>query len=233
MRSYIAALYSSSGRVVTGHNHGEAFGKLNEDEKNGDICSGFLDSDGRFLTEDCKFFAKHAYLIRHGECEEKYDAPLCDRGAEQICKLARHLASLELNDFNGIVSPYRRCLQTAKIISDETGIQFSIECDVREKVQTREEVCALINEFPNFKWPEQSNWLFEPEDINQFFSRILNVLKKMPERVLIVSHSDFILNFSQEATGQDITKHESWNSTLPHGSMTVLKAKDILCIGSL
>ena len=39
---YKAAIYTDNGQVVTGINHGEAFGKMTIDEQNGQFISGFI-----------------------------------------------------------------------------------------------------------------------------------------------------------------------------------------------
>ncbi len=207
---YIAALYSN-GRVVTGNHHGEAFEKLTVEEKDGDICSGFFDPETcKFITDCGGFYTKNFILVRHGMTLESRgrDSSLCELGKSQVIKLANYLLTQEIDDFQGFVSPYQRCLETASIISSITGIKFTINLDIREKVPHEEQIESHIEEFPQFNWPALSkiSWHFFPEEIHQFMQRIDMVAAQLPKKSLLVSHCDFILNFLQGAVDEDITK---------------------------
>ena len=108
------------------------------------------------------------YLVRHGEAD--YDhmlekgfwgfgrdfAPLSPKGRQQAETAARdgRLKSAEI-----IVSfPYTRALQTAQIISTETGIRVEVEVDLHEwepdqdnLYTTSEESFAFAREFTEWK----------------------------------------------------------------------------------
>ena len=229
MARYIAALYSN-GRVVTGNHHGEAFEKLTAEEQNGDLHSGFLDPHtGKFISDNAEFYTKYFILVRHGETTGGPDSSLCEIGEAQIIKLSEHLLTQELEEFVAFVSPYQRCLETAAIISDITGIKFSINLDIREKVPQEEQVESHIEEFPQFDWPSYSkiSWHFYPEEIPQFIQRVDTVVAKLPKKSLLVSHCDFILNFSQEASGQNVDNSDR----MPYGSLTVVHDHHIICVG--
>ncbi len=116
-----AALYTN-GRCVTGVNHGDAFTKLTEREKD-DCTSGFYDqSTGRFVSEDAgAFYVKRVILVRHGE----YETPcLTKLGLTQARNTALFLSQLDLNGYTFLSSPYRRCQQTAAVIAGFTGHPF-------------------------------------------------------------------------------------------------------------
>lgn len=82
------------------------------------------------------------YFIRHGEQDwdiaEKYKLkgqaidliPLTENGIKQANKAAKDIRIAKSNII--ICSPYTRALQTASIISKETGIDLHVEFDLRE-----------------------------------------------------------------------------------------------------
>src|SRR5690606_14913676 len=233
MKRYIAALYAS-GKLVTGANHGEAFGKLTVEEQNGDLASGFLDPEtGRFFTEEYDFFLKQVYLVRHGESHGSHaDAYLTDIGILQARRAAEFLEQFDLAEFEAFTSPFRRCLQTAEIISQVTGLKFYVEPNIREKMHEEEFVPSHSLEYPAFKWPADQGWKCSSEDPAAFLGRIDRVLCGLPAKTVIVSHCDFIVNFAQEAIGEeDITEHCEWRNSMPGGSVTMIDARRLVCIG--
>ena len=107
------------------------------------------------------------YLVRHGEAN--YDdmlengfwgfgrdfAPLSEKGKQQAEIMAKdtRLKNAELI----VSSPYTRALQTAQIISRETGIRVEVEIDLHEWIpdennqyETSEESFAFAREFTRF-----------------------------------------------------------------------------------
>jgi phosphohistidine phosphatase SixA len=173
---YIAALFVGN-RVVTGTNHGDAFGKLNPQEQNGQIESGFLDpTTGRFFTEEYDFYLKQIYLVRHGEAEgQHFHASLTENGRQQCVVCAEFLAAQPLSEFELYCSPLDRCVQTAQIISEITAIPYNV-LDCLQKQRDDE--------------PDQ-----------KFIGRIENALEIIHPKALIISHTDFILNFMRESIG--------------------------------
>lgn len=77
-------------------------------------------------------------LIRHGESEANAgistdpDCALTDLGREQARRLGERLKEPDLSGFAGIISPYRRTVQTAEIIAAVTGLTFTEDDGVRE-----------------------------------------------------------------------------------------------------
>ena len=107
------------------------------------------------------------YLVRHGEAN--YDnmlengfwgfgrdfAPLSEKGRQQAEITAKdaRLKQAELI----VSSPYTRALQTAQIISRETGIRVEVDIDLHEWIpdednqyETSEESFAFAREFTEF-----------------------------------------------------------------------------------
>ena len=147
------------------------------------------------------------YLIRHGE--PIYDnmlekgfwgfgrdfAPLSEKGIEQAEITAKdiRLKSAEII----VSSPYTRAMQTAQIISRETGIHVEVDIDLHEWIpdhdnlyETSEESFALAREFTKFKgeYPigEKRRW----ESLSSMRERMRRVADKYADRnkVIFVGH---------------------------------------------
>jgi len=107
----IAALMVG-GKVVTGGNHGLAFSKLTEAEK--DSCclrSGFLDlASGRFMDEDAEDDAKCLLLIRHAEAHNNH---LTTWGSEVALSIGDWLTRSPFRDYAVYSSPSNRCQETS------------------------------------------------------------------------------------------------------------------------
>ena len=135
------------------------------------------------------------YLIRHGE--PTYDhmlekgfwgfgrdfAPLTEKGKQQAEIAAK---DIRLKDAQIIVSsPYTRALQTAQIISKETGIPVEVEIDLHEWIpdqdnlyKTSEESFEFAREFTKFhgEYPpgEKCKW----ESLSHMRQRVKEVADK-------------------------------------------------------
>lgn len=147
------------------------------------------------------------YLVRHGEADYsemlekgfygfgRSFAPLSVRGIEQAERTAvdNRLKSAELI----VSSPYTRALQTAAIISRETGLKLCVEVDLHEwepdktnQYTTSEESFALSHEFNLYKgkYPEgkQMRW----ETLDEVRKRVRRVADKYAnyDKVILVGH---------------------------------------------
>ena len=147
------------------------------------------------------------YLVRHGEADYsdmmkkgffgfgRDFAPLSRTGVEQVEKTAKdeRLKSAQII----VSSPYTRALQTAAIISKETGLRICVEVDLHEWVPdktnrytTSEEAFALTKEFyeNNGVYPEgqQLKW----ETLEEVRKRMRGVVEKYSgyEKVIFVGH---------------------------------------------
>ena len=147
------------------------------------------------------------YFIRHGEPDysEKNTkiyrgfgeqmCPLTQKGCEQIKQTAKDNRLKKADVI--LSSPYTRALQTAAIISRESGADIQIETDLHEWLANKNyiyecEACAINNleEFDknNGCYPpgEERDW----ETFEQMRVRALNVLKKYQhyDKVIITCH---------------------------------------------
>jgi broad specificity phosphatase PhoE len=141
-------------------------------------------------------------LVRHGESEynvgvsKHLDSRLTERGREQSRKVAAELAELDLSDFAGIVSPYRRARDTAAIIAEATGVDFEVDELVREWGQT-----VIIE-----------GRRYEHEPIDKVVERLRHFVEaRRGQRLLVVSHGTPVAILTQLARGQEpVTVGEFW-----------------------
>lgn len=147
------------------------------------------------------------YLVRHGEPDWELNEihglkgqgrslpPLTPLGVEQAKQTAQdeRLQNAELI----VCSPYTRAMQTAAIISKETGLDIQVEYDLREwqpdlsdNFGTLEELKQLTDDFErhNGIYPEGSNCKWESKEMLK--ARMDSVLYKYShyDRVIVVGH---------------------------------------------
>ena len=147
------------------------------------------------------------YLVRHGEAV--YDhmlengfrgfgrdfAPLSEKGKEQAEITAKdiRLKSAELI----VSSPYTRALQTAQIISRETGIRVEVDIDLHEWIpdqdnlyETSEESFALAREFTKYKGEYPPGEKFKWESLASMRKRMRRVADRYSDydKVILVGH---------------------------------------------
>lgn len=147
------------------------------------------------------------YLIRHGEAD--YDnlmdfkffgfgrdlAPLTEKGIKQAEETSRdeRLKSADII----ISSPYTRALQTAQIISKNTGIAVQIELglhewipDLTNQYTESEESFALAREFTYYHGEYPASQQMKWECLSDMRARMKQVADKYADynKVIIVSH---------------------------------------------
>ena len=188
----IAALIADDGNVVTGQNHGDCFSKLSANEKEHDICSGFLDEEhGRFISEDnCEFYLKQIIFIRHAECNS--EGLLTDQGKKHAVQTASFLSSINLRNFQFFSSPRQRCVETSTILARTLPMNFVINYNLEEQIAS--------------------------EMLSDFLHRVHEVLDWLPTHSLIVSHCDFIHVATDMASGESV----KFPSCIPNCSLTFI-----------
>ena len=175
----IAALLAD-GHMITGNNHGDAFGKLTTSQKNGSIASGFLDpSTGEFSTEQDILQEKEIILIRHAHAhQEQIDPEITDIGRSQALQTASYLLKeLNISEFYGFTSTARRCIQTAEIISSTIGIDFTSESDMCDRSEEEDE---------------------------HYLNRLSSMSHKLPSKSILICHSDFIITLTNALAESNI-----------------------------
>jgi phosphohistidine phosphatase SixA len=176
MGKYVAALFINN-RAVSGLNHGDAFSKLLPQEKDGQIESGFIDTEtGKFFSDNVKIYLKQVYLIRHGEATgQDQKSKLTKFGILQSHVLAETISNKNISEFEFFSSPYLRCKQTAEIIEEQTGLKFCAKEELRK--QDTEE---------------------NPE---HFCERMTDLIETLPEKSILVTHSDVVISVVAQMIG--------------------------------
>lgn len=196
----IAALYTS-GKIVTGCCHGEAYGKLSQQEKEHEIHSGFVDQQKlKFIADDCEFYLKKIILMRHADSEGREENGITDKGRSQVKQAAAFIASMNLTDYVGLCSPITRCVDSASLLEDYCHIHFSINKDLVKQKDT--------------------------EDQDTFCRRVSHVLDDLPEKSLLMSHCDFVKTMLQLAVGVDVELPE----VIPNCSITMIISNQIFFV---
>ena len=148
------------------------------------------------------------YLVRHGEADysdlmEKVFfgfgrdfVPLSKIGIEQVEKTAKdeRLKTAQII----VSSPYTRALQTAAIISRETGLKFCVEVDLHEWIpdktnqyKTSQEAFSLAKEFYENKGVYPKGQQLKWETFEEVRKRMQRVAEKYAGfgKVIFVGHS--------------------------------------------
>lgn len=179
-------------------------------------------------------------FIRHGEpdyllCEDRGFighgrdlAPLSALGLQQAEAVSkdRNLCDCEVI----VSSPYTRALQTAAIISRNTGIKIEVDVDLHEwcpdktyQYKTLEQLDELHKDFVSCKGEYTNGYKRNWETINEIIDRVIPVLDKYLERgfnkIIIVAHGGIIRRFIGKSNIKYCTPYE------------VNYNKDYQCIG--
>lgn len=162
--------------------------------------------------------------IRHGEPDKsKVEergfighgrdlAPLSQKGIEQAESVSFDpvLSGAELI----VSSPYTRALQTAAIISRNTGIKINVELDIHEfipdktfRIKTLKEDELLHAEFIRFKGSYPSGAVCKWETIDEMIGRIKPVFDRYVDagyqKIIVVAHGGII----RRLTGKTVIDH--------------------------
>lgn len=147
------------------------------------------------------------YLIRHGEPD--YDqirevgfwgfgtdfAPLTENGFKQAEIVAKDFRLKEADII--VSSPYTRALQTAQIISNETGLGIHVELELHEwlpdlenRYTTSEEVFRFTREFHEYQGEYPDGEKMRWETLSHMQGRMRRVADKYSEydKVIVVGH---------------------------------------------
>jgi len=232
-----AALYLH-GRVVVAKSHLEAYQQLNELEKQSQMVSGFYDPDTKeFCADICRdhFYQKKILLIRHGQAsKDKLNPSLTAQGISETQEVTKYLGRFDLKDYKCYVSPLKRCLETAKIIANSSGLTFEVYPQIMETPTFLEEgesfeLESRIQEFPEFKWPDDKGWTVTYEEKKIFLDRVASVLQKLPERCILVSHFGVVTNMAKLALCGDKCKEKG----VPTASLTFIVNQEVKCFGKV
>lgn len=170
------------------------------------------------------------YLVRHGKPDYTYGdthgfigqshnfAPLGKDGIRDVIEMSK---DSRLKNAQIIVSsPYTRALQTASIISKETGLEIMVELDIREwqpdltsKYKNSNDFIEYYKDYTqnNGIYPinEKRNWETKEELKNRVMT-IINKYKKKYNAVIVVAHK---VAFQSICDCKDIKTAEIFEAT--------------------
>jgi len=230
-----AALYVK-GRIVVGVNHGDAFGKLTEQEQNEEILSGFFNSETQeFLgeVETDHFFDKDILLIRHALVDDTNDpdTDISSEGERQAESLASLLRTSNAEDHTFIVSPFLRCLRTADVLQRNLRTKVLVEPLIAETpsfLEDDEEFCLSnrCEKFPNFDWQTEDDFILRSESPQTFLQRTLFVLQGLPHSCTLITHFGVICNITKLALCEAKARF-ILNQGVPPASVTYIHQQEV------
>jgi broad specificity phosphatase PhoE len=192
-------------KVVTGSHHGDAFSKLNEEEKNEEVISGFVDYEhNKFITDDGIIYLKDIIIVRHAQSDLRIeDGPITSSGRSQAFKVAKFLKEFCLNDYHGFCSPFLRCKQTSVIIKEICSVHFDTDLHLCKQTSCEEQ--------------------------QDFSNRIIETLDSLPPKSILITHTDFIQNilFITNIMKEKLQSISNCSITYIHQNRIIWLAKDI------
>lgn len=149
------------------------------------------------------------YLIRHGKPDYSYveehgfighGNDLAPLQKEYICEVKKTAKDERLKDAEIILSsPYTRAMQTASIISKETGLDIIVEPDLMEwqpdltyqysgKDVLKEYYIDFLNNNGIYPEGEKRNWE-TLEGVRKRVMKVINKYKKRYDTIIVVAHA--------------------------------------------
>lgn len=185
-------------------------------------------------------------IVRHGQSEynvrrtRDMDSHLSVEGYRQVEETASWLARhMKLDGRFGIVSPFRRTCQTARVIAKETGLKFRVYPLVHEFMVTYEnfQIQNHRESFPEFDWSGMDSTVsfpMERESMDAYRNRMAKVLNWLMEDhggkpLLVVSHGLPCDTLARLAIGAD-ERPETF-TVLQNCSVTWITGKHTLFFG--
>ena len=212
----------TNGKLVIGSNHGDAFSKLSAQEQDGNISSGFVDPNShKFVMDDQEIYLKEIILIRHAHTGDYFDPGISGLGHSQCEKVANFISQhFDSQQFQGFTSCCNRTRETAQFIFSRLNINYTAGPDFCEP--------------KNWDLPCNKSTDSWYESNYAFMERLQCILAYLPEKSIIVSHCNFIVNMAQLCIGStDITTCPQWHGKIPHCSLTYLLYNRPMFIGEV
>ncbi len=186
------------------------------------------------------------YLVRHGETVlnslkvyyGRTDCALSQKGLIQAKKLKDNLKEYHFDTI--ISSPLKRCIQTAKIITDKPEVELVLENDLVELdfgLWEGLHYLEISQTYPKVwkEWTEDWRSATPPngESFTQMYNRVEkalnNIIKTHQDKnVLIVTHKGCLQIIASILLGGD--DNLFWNFTFEHGRYSVLQINDGHCL---
>jgi broad specificity phosphatase PhoE len=225
------------GRIVEGSSHSAAFEQLSLDERQEDcISSGVFDTEtGEFqgYIEEEHFFRKEILLMRHANVINNGPDPGISRdGINQILAVIPYLRRLDLGQFICKCSPMLRCLETANVIQSCINVKFSVDASLVEAPPSLKQdenyyLPARCAGFPQYLWPDTNGWLIKKFTASDFINRVADVLRSLPQKSILISHSGFVIGMARLA----LCENTMLKCGIPTASLTHIENREVRCLG--
>ena len=168
------------------------------------------------------FFVRHGESILNAKGISQYpDTKLSKKGLEQAALLGKRL--MEIKPEVIISSRYTRAMQTARVISDSTGVNVTYSALLNDFRNPTEVIGLSVKSDFSQKITEErlkhmeDTWHYsDEENVLEFRDRVykaLSMLKKRPEAsIVVVTHDDVIrMALSVLLIGKDAPMRFSWS----------------------
>lgn len=214
-----------------------ALEQLSDDEMNDNsLASGWFDTEtGEFhgYQDEEHFYQKELVLMRHAKPhEEGPDPGLSPEGRREAEEVVQDFQGFDLSHFVCKCSPMLRCLETARIIQRGTGARFAVDPYLVEpppflQSGDRYHIPCRQEQFAEFEWTYRGTWPIEWIARQDFQRHVGNVLRFLPHRTMIISHSSFVVTMARLALCES-TVHKCG---IPTASITHIVNKEVRCLG--
>lgn len=186
---------------------------------------------------------KSVVLVRHAETfynikeSDDLDSDLTPLGVTQAVGVAEYLRdSGDAEGHVGLVSPYKRTLDTAQAIHEKTGIQFRVFPLLAEyaakwsRVSYPKFIPNRKDDYPSFDWSlYERGHLFIAESFEAFMDRMFALKSELPEKCLLVSHGGVVYTLADLLVGSDGSeKHSSEYAKATNASVTKIVNSETL-----
>ena len=232
---YKAAVFCS-GHVESGCHHGEAYSKLNSEEKKAFdlLINGHINEDGSFTTE-MKHSNKDILIIRHAESlnnirsTDHLDSDLSNHGEYQAHITSDYIKSFDLSGYVGLTSPMLRCLKTARYIQRKTGLKFKICTELCEVSWVFPEdglsIRVMADMFSDMDWSglTQEETLHLPKETDaSFVQKLSGFLNQLSAKSVIVTHGTCVMTLIELSLGAKVAKVPEWDGSIKNASLSMV-----------
>lgn len=178
------------------------------------------------------------FIIRHARSKFNVkqtldlDSNLTAAGFQQSYMLAKFLKKMseKISISKIITSPFLRCLQTTQPIAESLGLKAIVDNDLHEYTLHEHlsqglqgtEIPCRADEFKYQYLNEEKTFVFHAETNEDFHQRMLRVLSKIEDGVILVSHGLPILTMLHILKG-NIGSIPLWDHSVHNASISWIK----------
>jgi broad specificity phosphatase PhoE len=187
---------------------------------------------------------RHARSLYNLRKTTDLDSGISEFGKTQATGVGKFLAKkFKPNAFEGFVSPFLRCLETAKLIQDELGIPFRVIPNLSEHLELDQKVTVPYRKEFGFNWhfgqgiPTYEPYEFAAQKNIDFIDRINSARKEIKNSAQILGKIPLIITHgTPKATLIKLETESShqvpvWDFSYDNCSITWIKEGRVLWNG--